>query len=124
MRIRNLAPLCMSQYERMFATTRRPGVRGDVLFHRERSRHIAVLCQGNWYRVDVVKVPSGEPVAAHELERQFLAIINDSNRMNRVIGSPRSNLRGVGVGKCSDDVAMASMKKISVSSQETSESFS
>ena len=82
MRIRNLAPLCMSQYERMFATTRRPGVGGDVLFHRERARHIAVLCRGNWYRVDVVKVPSGVPVEANELEHQFLSIIADSNALN------------------------------------------
>eukprot|EP00946_MAST-07B_sp_MAST-7B-sp1_P000496 g496.t1 len=124
MRIRNLAPLCMSQYERMFATTRRPGVRGDVLFHRERARHIAVLCRGNWYRVDVVKVPSGEPVAAHELERQFLAIIDDSNRMNRVLGSPRNGLRGIDVGSSNDDVVTGSIKKKRISSQESPESFS
>ena len=83
MQVRGIAPLCMKQYERMFATTRQPGRDSDKLYHRARARHVVVLCAGHWYRVDVVRVPSGNPVEAHELERQFVAIQADAQRLNR-----------------------------------------
>ena len=101
MRVRGLAPLCMAQYERMFATTRQPGRDSDFLYHRTRARHIAVLCAGHWYRVDVVRVPSGNSVEAHELERQFFAIQADAQRLNRTMstglgGGGNHSVGGVG----------------------------
>ena len=96
MRVRGLAPLCMAQYERMFATTRQPGRDADVLYHRSRARHVVVLCAGHWYRVDVVRIPSGVPVAAAELERQFNAIQNDADRLNRNMSSRGNGERGRG----------------------------
>lgn len=68
-----------------------------MLYHRSRARHIAVLCGGHWYRVDVVRVPSGIPVEAYELERQFIAIQSDSNRLNQNLSA------GIGINNSSNN---------------------
>lgn len=56
-RMRNLVPLCMSQFKRIFSTTRIPGKECDTLKHWApgRSRHIVVYCLGHFYRVEMYK---------------------------------------------------------------------
>eukprot|EP00163_Fabomonas_tropica_P012357 TRINITY_DN2362_c0_g1_i1.p1 TRINITY_DN2362_c0_g1~~TRINITY_DN2362_c0_g1_i1.p1 ORF type:complete len:776 (+),score=131.48 TRINITY_DN2362_c0_g1_i1:222-2549(+) len=77
-RLKGLVPLCMSQYERMFSTTRVPGDETDELIHydRERSRHVAVLCRGQWFRVFTIH-RNGDPLSALEF-RQQLEWIHDN----------------------------------------------
>ncbi|CAF1112622.1 unnamed protein product [Rotaria sordida] len=49
--VQNLIPLCSSQYERQFNTTRIPGKETDKLVHYSDSHHIAVYHKGRWYKV-------------------------------------------------------------------------
>lgn len=44
-------PLCSSQYERLFNSSRIPGEKCDSIKHWKDSRHIAVYHKGCWYRV-------------------------------------------------------------------------
>lgn len=48
-------PLCMWQFERMFSTTRIPGRESDRIVHwdPDESRHVAILCEGSFYRLPV-----------------------------------------------------------------------
>lgn len=57
MLIQGMVPLDMSQHRRMFATTRIPGRDCDHVKHYEYTdiKHIAVLCRGHFYKVDVIR---------------------------------------------------------------------
>lgn len=51
--LRNTIPICMSQYERLFSSTRVPGHEMDEVVHYEPndSWHIVVVCKGVYYKV-------------------------------------------------------------------------
>jgi carnitine O-palmitoyltransferase 1 len=49
--VQGLVPLCSWQYERMFNTTRVPGIEVDKVVHFEDIKHIAVLHKGCYYKV-------------------------------------------------------------------------
>ena len=49
--VQGLVPLCSNQYERMFNTSRVPGVEGDKIVHHEDADHIVVLFRGCYYKV-------------------------------------------------------------------------
>ncbi|UYV77982.1 CPT1A [Cordylochernes scorpioides] len=51
--IQNMIPLCSRQYERMFNTTRIPGVETDRLDHFEQSNYVVVLCRGCYYVLEM-----------------------------------------------------------------------
>ena len=53
MMIYKMVPLCSSQYERLFNTTRVPGVETDTVVHRTDADHIAVLHKGRIFKVNV-----------------------------------------------------------------------
>jgi len=67
--IRGTVPMCMAQYERMFATTRIPGTEIDTLQHDDydSATYIVVLRNGNFYALDVYD-ENGKPLTAPELE--------------------------------------------------------
>lgn len=46
-----LVPLCSSQYERIFNTTRVPGIEADKIVHYMDSNHIVVIHKGRYYKV-------------------------------------------------------------------------
>lgn len=79
MTIRSTVPLCMAQYERVFSTTRIPGIETDTLKHYEDSRHVVVLRKGRFYTLDAI-TPSGSQLLAAELEAQLTWILNDADR--------------------------------------------
>lgn len=49
--LQGLVPLCSWQYERMFNTTRVPGMESDKIVHYDDSKHIAVYHRGRFYKV-------------------------------------------------------------------------
>ena len=49
--LQNLMPLCSWQYERLFNTTRVPGLETDKLVHFNQARHIAVFNRGRFYKL-------------------------------------------------------------------------
>mmetsp|Transcript_45820 Transcript_45820/g.115389 ORF Transcript_45820/g.115389 Transcript_45820/m.115389 type:complete len:799 (+) Transcript_45820:296-2692(+) len=87
--LRGLVPLCMEQHRRAFNTTRIPGRDMDHYDVHTYSSHLAVLCNGKWYRLDVVD-RSLRRLTVWELEAQFAAIIAHAHE--EAPGSPSTAL--------------------------------
>ncbi|XP_064627097.1 carnitine O-palmitoyltransferase 1, liver isoform-like isoform X2 [Lineus longissimus] len=49
--VNKTVPLCSAQYERMFQTTRIPGIETDMLVHVQESNHFTVYHQGRYFKV-------------------------------------------------------------------------
>ncbi|XP_049642140.1 carnitine O-palmitoyltransferase 1, brain isoform isoform X2 [Suncus etruscus] len=72
-----MRPLCSAQYEKIFNTTRIPGVHKDHIHHRGDSRHLAVLHRGRFFRMGTHS-PSGV-LPPRALEQQFQRILDDAS---------------------------------------------
>lgn len=75
-----IVPLCMEQFRRLFSTTRLPGRECDTIKHwpaTQQSTHVAVLCNGSFYRLDLL-TREGRQVPMIELETQLAAIKLDA----------------------------------------------
>lgn len=72
--IQGLIPLCSWQYERIFNTTRVPGVETDKIQHWADSNHICVYHKGCYYKVIIYK---GRLLNAAEIQKQLEYILND-----------------------------------------------
>lgn len=77
--IQGMIPLCMWQFERMFATSRLPGKECDEIKHWEvaKTKHIAVYCKGSYYKVTMYN-RDGDLRTPDELEQVFVAIRKDA----------------------------------------------
>ncbi|XP_022102558.1 carnitine O-palmitoyltransferase 1, liver isoform-like isoform X2 [Acanthaster planci] len=73
--MQGMVPLCSYQYERLFNTTRMPGLETDTLVHHKDSKHIVVLSRGRFYKL-VFQV-NGTMLSPAELQKQFQWIIDD-----------------------------------------------
>nr|XP_028589279.1 carnitine O-palmitoyltransferase 2, mitochondrial isoform X1 [Podarcis muralis] len=74
----NAYPLDMSQYFRLFNSTRLPKLSKDELFTDESKRHLLVLRNGNFYVFDVLD-RDGNIVAPSEIQAHLKYIISDSS---------------------------------------------
>ncbi|XP_054274253.1 carnitine O-palmitoyltransferase 1, muscle isoform-like isoform X1 [Macrosteles quadrilineatus] len=75
--IQGLVPLCSWQYERVFNTTRVPGVETDKIVHYNDSKHIVVYHKGRYFKVPIyfkkrILLPS-------EIEIQMNYILQDTS---------------------------------------------
>ncbi|XP_055001766.1 carnitine O-palmitoyltransferase 1, brain isoform isoform X2 [Sorex araneus] len=70
-----MRPLCSAQYEKIFNTTRIPGIHKDQIHHLDDSRHVAVFHRGRFFRVGTHS-PSGL-LSPRALEQQFQRILDD-----------------------------------------------
>eukprot|EP00128_Syssomonas_multiformis_P006040 Colp12_sorted_trinity150504_noHs@9833 len=80
--IRGSVPMCMSQYKRMFSTTRVPGKECDTLVHLNptSSKHIVVLRNGKYYYMSLFHVDAYDtPLTASEIESQLEWIVKDAD---------------------------------------------
>ncbi|KAM9783830.1 carnitine O-palmitoyltransferase 1, liver isoform isoform X1 [Syngnathus typhle] len=68
-------PLCAAQTERMFNTTRTPGVETDVLQHWLDSEFVAVYHKGRYFRLWVYR--AGRLLSPREVEYQIQRILDD-----------------------------------------------
>uniref|UniRef100_A0AAY4DKT4 carnitine O-palmitoyltransferase n=1 Tax=Denticeps clupeoides TaxID=299321 RepID=A0AAY4DKT4_9TELE len=73
----NTIPMCSSQYERMFNTSRTPGVDTDTLQHVNESKHIAVYHKGRFYKVYMFY--DGRLLLPREIEQQMERILADTS---------------------------------------------
>ncbi|XP_077976596.1 carnitine O-palmitoyltransferase 1, muscle isoform-like isoform X1 [Styela clava] len=73
--VNGLVPLCSFQYERVFNTSRSPGIDIDQNVHYMDCRHVAVYHAGRWFKVPCYK--HGILLRPKEIESQMEAIIND-----------------------------------------------
>lgn len=53
--VQGFVPLCSWQYERVFNTTRVPGVETDKIVHYEDSNHIVVYHKGRYFKVIIYR---------------------------------------------------------------------
>ncbi|XP_068595339.1 carnitine O-palmitoyltransferase 1, liver isoform [Brachionichthys hirsutus] len=70
-------PMCSAQYERMFNTSRVPGVDTDTLQHVNESKHIAVYHKGRFFKVWVFY--DGRLLLPREIEQQMERILADKS---------------------------------------------
>ncbi|XP_072290490.1 carnitine O-palmitoyltransferase 1, liver isoform isoform X2 [Eucyclogobius newberryi] len=70
-------PMCSSQYERMFNTSRVPGVDTDTLAHVNDSKHIVVYHKGRFYKVSMFY--DGRLLLPREIEQQMERILADTS---------------------------------------------
>ncbi|CAN9505858.1 unnamed protein product [Ophioblennius macclurei] len=70
-------PLCAAQCERMFNTTRTPGIETDVLQHWQDSEFVAVYNKGRFFRLWVYR--AGRLLSPREIEYQIQKILDDQS---------------------------------------------
>ncbi|KAM4572213.1 carnitine O-palmitoyltransferase 1, liver isoform 1-T3 [Odontesthes bonariensis] len=73
----NKVPLCSAQWERMFNTSRIPGVDTDTLQHMNESKHIAVYHKGRFFKVWMFY--DGRLLLPREIEQQMERILADQS---------------------------------------------
>ncbi|XP_037623796.1 carnitine O-palmitoyltransferase 1, liver isoform isoform X1 [Sebastes umbrosus] len=73
----NKVPLCSAQWERMFNTTRVPGLETDILQHVNESKHIAVYHKGRYFKVWMFY--DGRLLLPREIEQQMERILADKS---------------------------------------------
>ena len=71
-KIRGIVPMCMEQYKRLYACTRIPGKEVDKLKEFPRSKHMVVVIDGHFYKMDVYK--NSKPLTQGELWQQLTKI--------------------------------------------------
>ncbi|XP_060636742.2 palmitoyl thioesterase CPT1C isoform X1 [Anolis sagrei] len=71
----SVIPLCTAQWQRLFNTTRLPGLGLDTIQHLQDSRHIAVYHAGRLFRVSLYH--NGKMLRPRELQAQFQSILGD-----------------------------------------------
>ncbi|XP_071590414.1 carnitine O-palmitoyltransferase 1, muscle isoform [Heliangelus exortis] len=70
-----IVPMCSYQSERMFNTTRVPGIESDSLLHLPDSKHLAVYHRGRFYKVWMYW--GGQLLRPPDLQLQFQRILDD-----------------------------------------------
>ncbi|XP_063145341.1 carnitine O-palmitoyltransferase 1, liver isoform isoform X1 [Candoia aspera] len=70
-------PLCSAQWERMFNTSRIPGIETDTIQHLKDSKHIAVYHKGCYYKVWLYY--DGRLLKPREIEQQIQWILDDKS---------------------------------------------
>ncbi|XP_037110057.1 carnitine O-palmitoyltransferase 1, muscle isoform isoform X2 [Syngnathus acus] len=70
-------PMCSAQMERMFNTTRIPGIETDFVQHLSDRKHVVVYHKGRFFQVWLYM--GGRHLLPSELETQFSRILNDTS---------------------------------------------
>ncbi|XP_033823336.1 carnitine O-palmitoyltransferase 1, liver isoform isoform X2 [Periophthalmus magnuspinnatus] len=70
-------PMCSAQYERMFNTSRVPGVDTDILMHVNDTKHIVVYHKGRFFKVGMFY--DGRLLLPREIEQQMERILADTS---------------------------------------------
>ncbi|XP_056454660.1 carnitine O-palmitoyltransferase 1, muscle isoform [Gadus chalcogrammus] len=77
LRALGIVPMCSSQMERMFNTTRIPGIETDIVQHLSDRKHLVVYHRGRFFQVWLYT--GGRHLLPSELEMQFQRILNDTS---------------------------------------------
>uniref|UniRef100_A0A8C5A2K6 Carnitine O-palmitoyltransferase 1, muscle isoform n=1 Tax=Gadus morhua TaxID=8049 RepID=A0A8C5A2K6_GADMO len=72
-----IVPMCSSQMERIFNTTRIPGIETDIVQHLSDRKHLVVYHRGRFFQVWLYT--GGRHLLPSELEMQFQRILNDTS---------------------------------------------
>ncbi|KAK9738042.1 Carnitine O-palmitoyltransferase N-terminus [Popillia japonica] len=74
--LQNSVPLCSWQYERIFNTTRIPGVETDRIMHWADSNHIVVYHKGKFFKVIIYR---GRILKPREIQVQIQQVLDDKS---------------------------------------------
>ncbi|XP_047210496.1 carnitine O-palmitoyltransferase 1, muscle isoform isoform X3 [Girardinichthys multiradiatus] len=77
LRALGIVPMCSTQMERMFNTTRIPGIETDIVQHLTDRKHLIVYHKGRFFKVWLYT--GGRHLLPSELETQFQRILNDKS---------------------------------------------
>ncbi|XP_077451606.1 carnitine O-palmitoyltransferase 1, muscle isoform isoform X2 [Stigmatopora argus] len=77
MRALGTVPMCSAQMERIFNTTRIPGLETDYVQHLSDRKHVVVYHKGRFFKVWLYT--GGRHLLPSELETQFSRILNDTS---------------------------------------------
>ncbi|KAL7029856.1 hypothetical protein ACKWTF_006398 [Chironomus riparius] len=80
--VREIIPISVSAYQKLFNTTRVPGINGDKIANVEESKHIAVLHKGCYYKVDVLH--NDRLLNAVELQHQLKEILESQQTTSSI----------------------------------------
>merc|ERR1719357_2237400 len=69
--------MCSTQMERMFNTTRIPGIETDIVQHLTDRKHLVVYHKGRFFQLWLYT--GGRHLLPSELETQFQRILNDTS---------------------------------------------
>ncbi|XP_075455349.1 carnitine O-palmitoyltransferase 1, muscle isoform [Ascaphus truei] len=72
-----IVPMCSYQMERMFNTTRIPGIETDRLQHLVESRHVCVYHRGRYFRLCLYQ--DGTLLSPRQLQAQIQRILDDTS---------------------------------------------
>ncbi|EFQ98786.1 carnitine O-palmitoyltransferase 2 [Nannizzia gypsea CBS 118893] len=73
-------PLCMFQYSRLFGTARVPTPNGCVIGQDSASRHLVVLCRGQFYWFDVLDEDNNHLMSEKDISMNLRVIIDDAEQ--------------------------------------------
>ncbi|XP_074850301.1 carnitine O-palmitoyltransferase 2, mitochondrial-like isoform X2 [Carettochelys insculpta] len=76
----NAYPLDMSQYKRLFNSSRIPKLNKDELFTNEQGRHLLVMRNGHFYVFDVLD-PFGNILHPSEIQAHLIYILQDADHL-------------------------------------------
>ncbi|EXJ91628.1 carnitine O-acetyltransferase [Capronia epimyces CBS 606.96] len=74
-------PLCMYQYSRLFGTARVPTDNGCVIGQDSDSKHVVVLCRGQFYWFDVLDDNNELIMTEKDLAINFQVIVDDADQI-------------------------------------------
>ncbi|KAF3688926.1 Carnitine O-palmitoyltransferase 1, liver isoform [Channa argus] len=77
LRALGVVPMCSTQMERMFNTTRIPGIETDIVQHLTDRKHLVVYHKGRFFQVWLYT--GGRHLLPSELETQFQRILSDTS---------------------------------------------
>ncbi|EEP81111.1 hypothetical protein UREG_05953 [Uncinocarpus reesii 1704] len=73
-------PLCMFQYSRLFGTARVPTDNGCVIGQDSSSKHLVVMCRGQFYWFDVLDANDDPIMSEKDITLNLCAIIEDAEQ--------------------------------------------
>lgn len=94
--LRDTIPICMAQYERLFSTTREPRDEIDELVHYESSvsKHIVVVCQGVYYKLNCYDCDNN-PLSSKRLEEHIQYLVDDAEKNCHLLSEEEKSISGL-----------------------------
>lgn len=94
--LRDTIPICMAQYEQLFSTTRVPHKEFDELVHYDTSssKHIVVVCQGVYYKLDCYD-SENQVLSAKRLEEYIQFLVDDAEKNTQLLSDEQRQISGL-----------------------------
>lgn len=92
--LRDTIPICMAQYELLYSTTRVPREDFDELVHYESSKHIVVVFQGVYYKLNCYDCENN-PLSSKRLEEHIQWLVEDAEKNSHLLSEEEKTISGL-----------------------------